>query len=95
MVGKVYLSMAAGVRDEDNRLLADANVCGLQWPLTNINMYVVCMCVCVYYYHRRGLVGVHLYIVMKVLVIRRRAHVKGGSMPGSVAFTRGCRHERA
>jgi hypothetical protein len=40
--------MAAGVRDKDNRLLADANVCGLQWPLTNINMYVGCvLCVCV------------------------------------------------
>jgi hypothetical protein len=48
MVGKVYLSMAAGVRGEDNRLLADANVCGLQWPLTNINMYVgFVLCVCV------------------------------------------------
>ena len=45
MVGKIYLSVAAGVRGEDNRLLADANVCGLQWPLTNINMYVVCVCV--------------------------------------------------
>jgi hypothetical protein len=48
------------------------------------------VCVCVYYYHRRSLVGVHLSIVMKVLVIRRRAHVKWGSMPGSVAFTLAC-----
>ena len=43
MVGKIYLSAAAGARYGGKRLSADASVCGLQWPLININ---VCVCVC-------------------------------------------------
>jgi hypothetical protein len=42
MVGKIYLSAAAGARYGGKRLSADASVCGLQWPLININ---VCVCV--------------------------------------------------
>jgi hypothetical protein len=46
----------------------------------------LCVCVCVYYHRRRSLVGVHFAIVMKVLVIRRRAHIKeGGGQSGGDA----------
>jgi hypothetical protein len=86
MIGKVYLSMAAGVRDEitgSSPMLTCAASNG-RLPIL-ICMWGLC-CVCVYYYRRRSLVGVHFAIVMKVLVIRRRAHIKeGGGQSGGVA----------